>query len=56
MAEGYILLVEVSQLSQRTMLWLSDDDMIEHVNFHQLPGADYVARHFNISFARRFLA
>ena len=55
-ARHYPALQKIIKLAQRTVPRLSNDDMIEHFDFEKLPGADQVARDFDVSFARRGVA
>src|SRR6266404_4881773 len=42
--------VEITQLAQRTMVRVTDDDMIEHLDLKELAGTDKVTGHFDVSF------
>ena len=49
-ARHYPALQKISQLSQRTMVRIANDDMIEHFDFKELPYPDKVTGHFDVSF------
>jgi hypothetical protein len=48
--------VEKAQFAERTVLWVADDDMVEHFDFQELPGPDEVARHSEVRFRGRWLS
>ena len=54
--------MEIPQLLQRRIIFgalrrgATKDDVIQHINLEQMPGANQVARHFYVRIARRGIA
>lgn len=44
-----------AHFTQRGVAWVPEDDVVEHFDFHQLPGPHEVAGHFDVGLRwRRF--